>query len=67
MVSNKTTIMSLFYLERLGSITHKQELKRSEISSKAIKHSFNKSFLVLIDFFTVNAHPHKPDKHSVSH
>jgi len=39
----------------------------SKISSKAIKHPFNKSLLVFTDFFTVDAHPHNPGKRSVSH
>jgi len=40
----------------------------SKISfSKQPKHPFNKSLLVFTDFFTVNAHPHNPDKRSVSH
>jgi len=59
--------MSLFYLARFANITWKQELQTSKISSKAIKHPFNKTLLVYnIDFFMVNAHPHKTGKRSVS-
>ena len=36
---DKTTNMSLFFLARLGSITQKQKLQTSTISSTAIKHS----------------------------
>ena len=67
MVFNKITILSLFYLARLVSITGKHELQTSKIPSRAIKPTFNKSLLVFTDFFTGNAHPHKPDKRSVSH
>ena len=66
-VFNKTTIMYLFYLARLASITQKQELEISKISPKAIKHPSNKSLLVFTDFFTMNAHPYNPDKRSVSY
>jgi len=66
-VFNIAAVMPLFYLARLASITLKKELQTSKISSKAIKHPFNKSLLVFTDFFTVNAHPHNPDKRSVSH
>ena len=59
--------MSLVYPARLGSIIYKQELQTSKISSKAVKRPFNKSLLVFTEFFTVNAHPHNPDKRSVSH
>jgi len=37
------------FLERLGSITQKQKLQTSKISSKAIKHPFNKSLLTFTD------------------
>jgi len=37
MVFNETTIMTLFYLARHASITYKNELQTSKISSKAIK------------------------------
>jgi len=67
LVFNKTTTMFLFYPARLASITQKQELQTSKISSKAIKHPLNKSLLVFTDFFTVNTHPHNRDKRSVSH
>jgi len=42
--------MALFYLARLISVTWKQELQASGISSKAINHPFDKSLLVLSDF-----------------
>ena len=45
--------MSLFYLSRLANINWKQELQTSKISSKALKHPFNKTLLVFTDFFTV--------------
>jgi len=45
---DKTANMSLFCLERLGSITQKQKLQTSEISSKAIKRiSINPSLPLL--------------------
>jgi len=66
-VFSKTTILSLFYLARLASITQQKELQTSKIPSKAIKHPFNKSLLAFTDVFMVNAHPHKPHKRSVSH
>jgi len=50
MVFNKTTIMSLFYLARFANITLKKELQTSKISSKAIKHPFNKSLLAFTGF-----------------
>jgi len=50
MVFNKTTIMSLFYVATLASITSKQELQMSKTSSKAFKHPFNKSLLAFTDF-----------------
>jgi len=37
-------------------LQYKQELDTSEISCKAINHSFNKALLVFADFFTVNAY-----------
>ena len=51
MVFNKTTIMSLFYLARFANITLKKELQTSKISSKAIKHPFNKSLLAFTGFW----------------
>ena len=56
----------LFYLARLVSVTLKQELQTSEISSKTIKHPFNKTLLVFADFFTLNARHavYKLGKHS---
>jgi len=56
--------MTLFCLARLISVTYRQELQTSEISSKAINYSFNKTLHVcrhsfskiLLVFFTVNAH-----------
>jgi len=51
--------MTLFHLARLISVTHKQELQTSGISSKAINHPFSKTLLVFADFFTGNTH-HTP-------
>jgi len=50
MVFNKTAILSLFFAARLASIPQKQELQTSKLSSKAIKHPFNKSLLALLTF-----------------
>jgi len=52
--------MILFYLTRLVSVTQKQELQMSEISSEAINHSSNKTLLVFgfFNFFMGNAHSH---------
>ena len=44
----KPQIMILFYLARLVSVTQKQELQTSEISSKAINHSLQKTCLWLL-------------------
>jgi len=50
----------LYYLRRLVSVTKKQELQTSEISSEAINHSLNKILLVFdfFNFFMGNAHSH---------
>ena len=51
----KPQIITLFYLARPISVTHKQQLQISGISSKAINHPFDKTLLVLADF-SGNAH-----------
>ena len=62
----KPQITILFYLARLVSVTQKQELQTSEVSSEAINHSLNKTLFVF-DFFIFSCGMllviiHKPDK-----
>ena len=62
----KPQLTSLFYLAGLVSVTKKQELQASGISTKASNHPFNVSSLVFADFFTVIALLiiHEPNKRS---
>ena len=54
MFVNETTNYHFVFLARF--VSHKQELETSGITSKVIKHPFNKTLLVFVDFLTVNGH-----------
>jgi len=60
----KPETMTLFYLETHASVTYKQDLQTSEISSKAIHLTFKKTLQYLLIFSWWKLIIHKPNARS---